>query len=73
MVKCQNKTEKRAVIKVWKCKGKCAVSYDDNSAMLYDDKQACVDFMADSVTVLYLISYDSQVYYKCARFFITKC
>ena len=55
----RSREEKRAVINLWRSKGKCTVSDDDIFALLYDDKQVCADFIIHSVTVLYLIRYDS--------------
>ena len=40
-------------------KGKYTVSDDNTSALLYDGKQVCADFIIDSVTVSYLIRFDS--------------
>ena len=47
--------------------------------MLYDGKHVCADFIVGSVTVSYLIRYDSflqnatDIISKCDCFFIRKC
>ena len=55
----RSREEKRAVINLWRSKGKCTVSDDDIFALLYDGKQVCADYIIHSVTVSYLIRYDS--------------
>ena len=66
------------VIKFWRLKRKFTVSDNDTSALLYDGKQVCAYFTVDSVTVSYLIRYDSlfqnatDIITKCDSYFITK-
>ena len=83
----QLKKEKGVAIKFWKSKGKYTVSNDNTSALLYDGKQVCAYFIADSVTVSCLILCDSllqsdkyfheiyatNIITKCDSYFITKC
>ena len=58
-VKGRSRKEKSAVIKFSKPNGKYTVSDDDTSALLYDGKQVCADFIVDGVTVSHLIRFDS--------------
>ena len=75
----RSRKEKVIVIKFWRSKGKHTVSDNDTSALLYDGKQVCSDFIVDSVTVSYLSRYDSllqnvsDIITKCDSYFIAKC
>ena len=46
-VKERSRKEKSAVVKFWRSKGKYTVSDDDTSALLYDGKQVCADFIVE--------------------------
>ena len=43
----RSRKEESAVIKFWKSKRKYNVSDDKTSALLYDDKQVCADFIVE--------------------------
>ena len=51
-VKERSKKEQSAVVKFWKSKEKYTVSDDDTSALLYDGKQVCADFLVEICKVL---------------------
>ena len=43
----RSRKEKSAVVKFWRSKAKYTVSDDDTSALLYDGKQVCADFIVE--------------------------
>ena len=46
-VKQRVRKEKSAVIKLWRPKGKWTVNDDDTSALMYNSRQVCADFIVE--------------------------
>ena len=81
------KKQKNTVVKFWRSKGKYTVTDDNTSSLLYYSKQACADFIVDSVTVScyhslwqfmtkcngYYYKMRQLLYYKMRQKFIKKC
>ena len=42
-----SRKEKSAVVEFWRSKGKYTVSDDDTSALLYNGKRVCADFLVE--------------------------